>query len=87
MWYAPISCLPPLTWESARIEELGGAMIAAASAAGIGVTLVSMEPSEPRVVYVSDKGVEILLPVDVVATTGRQVSTGAIRRCTPVDFG
>jgi PAS domain S-box-containing protein len=50
----------PLTWESARIEELGGAMIAAASAAGIGVTLVSMEPPEPRVVYVSDKGVDIL---------------------------
>jgi PAS domain S-box-containing protein len=49
-----------LAWESERIEELGGALIAAASAAGIGVSLVSMEPPSPRVVYVSDKGVEIL---------------------------
>jgi PAS domain S-box-containing protein len=49
-----------LAWESERIEELGGALISAASAAGIGVSLVSMEPPSPRVVYVSDKGVEIL---------------------------
>jgi PAS domain S-box-containing protein len=49
----------PLIWESARVEELGGALITAASAAGIGVSLVSMLP-EPRVVYISDKGVEIL---------------------------
>jgi PAS domain S-box-containing protein len=49
----------PLIWETARIEELGGALIAAASAAGIGVSLVSMLP-EPRVVYISDKGLEIL---------------------------
>jgi PAS domain S-box-containing protein len=49
-----------ITWESERIEALGGALIAAASAAGIGVSLVSMQPPEPRVVYISDKGVEIL---------------------------
>jgi PAS domain S-box-containing protein len=49
----------PLIWESARVEELGGALITAASAAGIGVSLVRMLP-EPRVVYISDKGVEIL---------------------------
>ena len=49
----------PLIWESARVEELGGALITAASAAGIGVSLVSMLP-KPRVVYISDKGVEIL---------------------------
>jgi PAS domain S-box-containing protein len=48
-----------LTWESERIEALGGALIAAASAAGIGVSLVAMQP-DPRVVYISDKGVEIL---------------------------
>jgi PAS domain S-box-containing protein len=49
----------PLIWETARVEELGGALIAAASAAGIGVSLVSMLP-EPRVVYISEKGLEIL---------------------------
>jgi PAS domain S-box-containing protein len=49
-----------MAWESERIEELGGALIAAASAADIGVSLVSMEPPASRVVYVSDKGVEIL---------------------------
>jgi PAS domain S-box-containing protein len=47
-------------WESERIEELGGALITAASAAGIGVSLVSMVPPAARAVYVSDKGVEIL---------------------------
>src|SRR5262245_13057901 len=56
-----------MTWESERIEALGGALIAAASAAGIGVSLVSMEPPAPRVVYISDKGVEILgHPRDVI---------------------
>jgi PAS domain S-box-containing protein len=49
-----------MVWESARIDELGGALIAAASVAGMGVSLVSMEPPTPRVVYISDKGVEIL---------------------------
>src|SRR5262245_6108698 len=56
-----------MAWESERIEELGGALITAASAAGIGVSLVSMEPPAARVVYVSDKGVEILgHPRDVI---------------------
>ena len=49
----------PLIWESARVDELGGALITAASSVGIGVSLVSMLP-HPRVVYISDKGVEIL---------------------------
>jgi PAS domain S-box-containing protein len=49
----------PLIWESARVEELGGALIATASAVGIGVSLVSMLP-EPRIVYISDKAIEIL---------------------------
>jgi PAS domain S-box-containing protein len=48
------------TWESQRIETLGGAFIAAANMAGIGVSLVSLQPPTPRVVYISDKGVEIL---------------------------
>jgi two-component system NtrC family sensor kinase len=47
-------------WESHRIETLGGAFLAAASTAGIGVALVSTEPPAPRVVYMSDRGVEIL---------------------------
>jgi PAS domain S-box-containing protein len=49
----------PLIWESARIEDIGGALIAAASAVGMGVSLVSMLP-EPRIVYISDKAIEIL---------------------------
>jgi PAS domain S-box-containing protein len=49
-----------LTWESERVEELGGALIAAMSAAGIGVSLVSITAEGPRLVYVSDKGVEVL---------------------------
>jgi PAS domain S-box-containing protein len=49
-----------MIWETARIEELGGALIGAASAAGIGVALVSLEPAPARVVYISDKGVELL---------------------------
>jgi PAS domain S-box-containing protein len=47
------------TFDSERIEVLGGALIAAASAAGIGVSVVSLE-EPPQVVYISDKGVEIL---------------------------
>jgi PAS domain S-box-containing protein len=50
----------PSIWDSQRIETLGGAFIAGASRAGIGVSLVSMQPPEPRVVYISDQGVEIL---------------------------
>ncbi len=49
-----------MIWESDRIEASSGAFIAAASAAGIGVSIVSMAPPEPRMVYISDKGVEIL---------------------------
>ena len=50
----------PMIWESDRIEASSGAFIAAASAAGIGVSIVSMEPPAPRMVYISDKGVEVL---------------------------
>jgi PAS domain S-box-containing protein len=48
-----------LTWDSAAVEARVGALIAAASEAGIGVSFVSMAGAA-RVVYVSDKGVEIL---------------------------
>jgi PAS domain S-box-containing protein len=47
-------------WESERIEALGGALIAAASSAGMGVSIVTMAPPEPRVVYISDEGIKIL---------------------------
>jgi|HubBroStandDraft_1064217.scaffolds.fasta_scaffold00577_20 PAS domain S-box-containing protein len=50
----------PSIWDSQKVDTLGGAFIAGASTAGIGVSLVSMQPPEPRVVYISDKGVEIL---------------------------
>jgi PAS domain S-box-containing protein len=61
IWPARMSdrTIDPLIWESARIEDFGGALIAAASAVGMGVSLVSMLP-EPRVVYISDKAIEIL---------------------------
>jgi PAS domain S-box-containing protein len=58
----------PTNFTSERIEALGGALIAAASAADIGVSLVSME-GPPRVVFVSDRGVEILgHPREVIMT-------------------
>jgi PAS domain S-box-containing protein len=47
-------------WDSSRVEERGGALIAAASAAGIGVSLMSIVPQPSRFVYVSDRIVEIL---------------------------
>ncbi len=50
----------PVTWDSQKIETFGGAFIAGASTAGIGVSLVSIQPPTPRVIYISDKGVEIL---------------------------
>jgi PAS domain S-box-containing protein len=55
----PDSPTDGLTWESAGVEARVGALIAAASEAGIGVSLVSLAGPEPRMVYVSDKGVEI----------------------------
>jgi PAS domain S-box-containing protein len=50
----------PGIWDSQKIETLGGAFIAGASTAGIGVALVSLQPPTPRVIYISDKVVEIL---------------------------
>ena len=56
-----------MIWETARIEELGGALIGAASAAGIGVALVALQPDPARVVYISDKGAELLgHPLEVI---------------------
>jgi PAS domain S-box-containing protein len=77
-------------WDSERIEALGGAMIAAASAADIGVSLVTLEPPAPRVVYISDKGVEILghprevilnrPAMDFLAAEARQAREDALPR-------
>jgi PAS domain S-box-containing protein len=55
----PDSPTDGLTWESAGVTAPVSALIAAASEAGLGVSLVSMTPPA-RIVYVSDKGVEIL---------------------------
>jgi PAS domain S-box-containing protein len=49
----------PEIWDERRIETLGGSLIAAANAADIGLSVVRLEP-EPRVVYITDRGVEIL---------------------------
>ncbi|HVZ70830.1 MAG TPA: ATP-binding protein [Polyangia bacterium] len=46
-------------WHSAGVEARMGAFIAAASEVGIAISLVSLAGPEPRMVYVSDKGVEI----------------------------
>jgi PAS domain S-box-containing protein len=55
----PDSPTDGLTWESAGVTAPVSALIAAASEAGLGVSLVSMTPPA-HIVYVSDKGVEIL---------------------------
>ena len=47
-------------WDESRVEALGGAFIAAANAAGIGLSLVRFEGREPIVVYMTDVGAQIL---------------------------
>jgi two-component system cell cycle sensor histidine kinase/response regulator CckA len=49
----------PEVWDEQRIDLLGGPLIASANAAGIGLSVVRLSP-EPRVVYITDRGVEIL---------------------------
>jgi PAS domain S-box-containing protein len=57
----PDSPTDGLTWESVGVTAPVSALISAASEAGIGVSLVSLAPGvPPRILYVSDKGVEIL---------------------------
>jgi PAS domain S-box-containing protein len=55
---------PPPTgrevWDDRRIESLGSALIAAADAAGIGLSVVRFDGPHPRVIYITDRGVEIL---------------------------
>ena len=47
-------------WDDRRIESLGGALVSAANAAGIGLSVVRFDGPHPRVVYITDRGVEIL---------------------------
>jgi PAS domain S-box-containing protein len=47
-------------WDESRVEALGGAFIAAANAAGIGLSLVRFVGGEPIVVYMTDVGAQIL---------------------------
>jgi PAS domain S-box-containing protein len=47
-------------WDEQRIEALGGALISAANEAGIGLSVVRFEGQDPRVVYITDRGAEIL---------------------------
>ncbi|HXU82150.1 MAG TPA: PAS domain S-box protein, partial [Polyangia bacterium] len=49
----------PEVWDERRIESLGGPLISAANAAGIGLSVVRLD-GPPRVVYITDRGVEIL---------------------------
>jgi len=49
----------PEVWDERRIATLGGPLISAANAAGIGLSVVRFD-GEPRVVYITDRGAEIL---------------------------
>ncbi len=47
-------------WDDRRVETLGPALITAANAARIGLAVVLIEAPEPRIVYISDVGAEIV---------------------------
>jgi two-component system cell cycle sensor histidine kinase/response regulator CckA len=47
-------------WDERRIEALGPTLISAANEAGIGLSVVRFEGDQPRVVYITDRGAEIL---------------------------
>jgi len=47
-------------WDEKRVEALGPALLTAANTARMGLAVVIVEFPEPRVVYVSDVGVEII---------------------------
>jgi PAS domain S-box-containing protein len=50
----------PTAWEVERIEQLGAGFVAAATVGNIGVALLSYEAPAPRIVYITDKGAEIM---------------------------
>jgi hypothetical protein len=47
-------------WDEKRVEALGPALITAASTARIGLAVVLIESPEPRVVFMTDVGAEII---------------------------
>jgi len=51
---------PGRGWDARRVETLGAALVTAANTARIGLAIVRVEAPEPRIVYMSDVGVEIL---------------------------
>jgi PAS domain S-box-containing protein len=50
----------PTAWEIERIEQLGAGFLAAATVGNIGVAVLSYEAPSPRIVYISEKGAEIM---------------------------
>jgi len=50
----------PGAWNAQRVETLGAALLTAANTARIGLAIVRVETPEPRIVYMSDVGIEIL---------------------------
>ena len=50
----------PGVWNAQRVETLGAALLTAANTARIGLAIVRVEAPEPRIVYMSDVGIEIL---------------------------
>jgi PAS domain S-box-containing protein len=47
-------------WDEQRVQALGPALITAANTAGIGLAVVLIEPPEPRVLYMTDIGAQII---------------------------
>jgi PAS domain S-box-containing protein len=50
----------PTAWEIERIEQLGAGFLAAATVGNIGVAVLSYEAPAPRIVYITEKGAEIM---------------------------
>ncbi|HVX95451.1 MAG TPA: PAS domain S-box protein, partial [Polyangia bacterium] len=50
----------PTAWELERIEQLGAGFLAAATVGNIGVAVLSYEAAAPRIVYITEKGAEIM---------------------------
>jgi PAS domain S-box-containing protein len=51
---------PHVVWDETRVEALGRSLVTAANTARIGLAVVLLEIPEPRIVYLTDVGAEIL---------------------------